>query len=286
MSLPLLATVGLSCAVAGGVAALSSLRRRDTRDDDVEYARLAALQPTQPARHDPAALAACPEPVRRYFGHAIAPGAPLWRVAMIDMRGQFSLGTRERPGWRPMLARQILAAPHGFVWAVNIAGTPAISGSDSGRWTRFRLAGLLPVARQGGDADHRRSAFGRGIAEAAFWTPAALLPGPGIEWQAPDGDTARVCVTHDGLQQSVDLHLDELGCPRRVSFQRWSNANPAKRYQLQPFGGMLSDFREVEGQRLPFRVEAGNHWGTDAYFPFFKAEVMSIHFPRPAAASG
>ena len=95
MSLPLLATVGLSCAVAGGVAALSSLRRRDTRDDDAEYTRLAALQPTQPARHDPAALAACPEPVRRYFGHAIAPGAPLWRVAMIDMRGQFSLGTRE-----------------------------------------------------------------------------------------------------------------------------------------------------------------------------------------------
>jgi hypothetical protein len=71
-----------------------------------------------------------------------------------------------------------------------------------------------------------------------------------------------------------------------VSFQRWSNANPSKRYQLQPFGGTLSDFREVEGQRLPFRVEAGNHWGTDDYFAFFKAEVMSIHFPRPAAASG
>jgi hypothetical protein len=179
MSLPLLATVGLSCAVAGGVAALSSLRRRDTRDDDAEYTRLAALQPAQPARHDPATLAACPEPVRRYFGHAIAPGA--------------------------------------------------ISGSDSGRWTRFRLAGLLPVARQGGDADHRRSAFGRSIAEAAFWTPAALLPGPGIEWQAPDADTARVCVAHDGLHQSVDLHLDAEGCPRRVSFQRWSNANPSKR---------------------------------------------------------
>ena len=42
MSLPLLATVGLSCAVAGGVAALSSLRRRDTRDDDAEYTRLLA----------------------------------------------------------------------------------------------------------------------------------------------------------------------------------------------------------------------------------------------------
>ena len=52
-----------------------------------------------------------------------------------------------------------------------------------------------------------------------------------------------------------------------MSFQRWSNANPEKVYRLQPFGAVMSDFREVGGYRLPFRVEAGNMFGTDELFP-------------------
>jgi hypothetical protein len=41
----------------------------------------------------------------------------------------------------------------------------------------------------------------------------------------------------------------------------------------------MSDFREVDGYRLPFHVEAGNLYGTDDYFPFFIAEVTAIRFP-------
>jgi hypothetical protein len=54
-----------------------------------------------------------------------------------------------------------------------------------------------------------------------------------------------------------------------------------REYRIQPFGGTLSDFREVQGYRLPFRVEGGNMFGTGAYFPFFRAEVAAIRFPRP-----
>lgn len=52
-------------------------------------------------------------------------------------------------------------------------------------------------------------------------------------------------------------------------FLRWSNANSDKKYRLQPFGGTLSDFREVKGYHLPFNVEAGNMIGTDDYFIFY-----------------
>ncbi|MEQ8264169.1 hypothetical protein [Pseudohaliea sp.] len=41
----------------------------------------------------------------------------------------------------------------------------------------------------------------------------------------------------------------------------------------------MSDLREVEGYRLPYRVEAGNLFGTDACFPFYLAEVAAISFP-------
>lgn len=66
--------------------------------------------------------------------------------------------------------------------------------------------------------------------------------------------------------------------PVQVKFMRWSNANPEKVFRLQPFGGYLSDFREAQGFRVPFYVEAGNQFGTEEYFPFFKAKINSIRF--------
>jgi hypothetical protein len=42
----------------------------------------------------------------------------------------------------------------------------------------------------------------------------------------------------------------------------------------------MSDFREVNGYRLPFHVEAGNMFGTEDYFPFFVANVSDVSFPN------
>jgi hypothetical protein len=271
--------LGLLFASCVGVLALTFLLVLDRRADRAEWNRLAALQPEAPARFSPAMVADLPEPARRYFVYAIRPGTPLLPVAEIEMTGQFSLGTRQDPGYQPMQALQILAAPHGFLWKMRMRGGTPVSGSDSGKWTRFRIFWLIPVARQGGDPDHARSAFGRYVAEAAFWTPAALLPGPGVSWASVDADTARVTVRHGALEQAVDVTVDSEGRPVEVSFLRWSNANPQGVHRLQPFGGYMSDFRDVGGYRLPFRVEAGNMFGTDDYFPFFIADVARIRFP-------
>lgn len=261
------------------VAALGGLRWLDHRADRAEWNRLAALQPADPAVFSPDMVADLPHPARRFFTYAIRPGTPLLPVAEIDMGGKFSLGDRDAPAYQAMQAHQILAAPQGFVWSMRTLSGLPLSGSDTGSWTRFRIFGVIPVGRLGGDADHRRSAFGRYVAEAVFWTPAALLPGPGVDWIAIDDDTARVTVRYDGLEQAVDLILGPEGRPVEVRFQRWSDANPDKQHRLQPFGGYLSDFREVQGYRLPFRVEAGNMFGTADYFPFFLAEVSAIRFP-------
>lgn len=269
----LLAMLGLA------LCALLALRLWDGRAERMEWSRLTALQPANPPVYEPSMVADLPEPARRFLNFAIAPGTPLWTVAEIDMGGQFSLGSRENPNYQRMDAKQILAAPAGFVWKLRLPGVVPVSGSDSGRWTRFRIFGLLPVARMGGDADHARSAYGRYVAEALFWTPAALLPGPGIVWEAVEEHTARVTVSHMGFAQAVDLRVDGDGRPIEVHFMRWSDANPAKTYRLQPFGGQLSDFRDVQGFRLPFKVAAGNMFGTADHFVFFKAEVESIRFP-------
>lgn len=261
------------------LSALLGLRLLDWRADHAEWARLAGLQPERPLRYDSKMVDGLPKPAQRYFDFAIASGTSLLPVVEIATGGEFSLGSRDAPNYRAMEAHQVLAAPHGFVWRLRLPGKMPVSGSDSGGWTRFRILGLLPVARMGGDPDHAQSAHGRCIAESVIWSPAAVLPGPGVVWEGVDLNTARVTVSRGARSQAVDVKVDADGRPLEVSFMRWSNANPDKEYRLQPFGGVLSDFREVQGYRLPFKVEAGNMFGTDDYFAFYKAEVNVVRFP-------
>ena len=219
-------------------------RQSDLRADRIEMDRLIATQPAEPVVFSAAMVSDLPEPARRFFVFAIAEGTPLLTVARLKMEGRFGMGDKAEPGYMPMRATQVLAAPHGFVWAMSAgSGAMRIAGSDSGAWTRFWLYGVIPVARFGGDPDHSRSAFGRYAAEAVFWTPAAVLPGPDVTWEPVSENTARFTMRRAGLEQSVDLTVDAEGRPLQVSFLRWSNANPEKEHRLQPFGGTLSEYR-------------------------------------------
>ncbi len=256
-------------------------RQLDHRADRAEMARLFALQPVAPRIFGPAMVADLPDPARRYFDYTILSGTPLYTVADIRMTGQFSLGTKDAPNYLAMTARQTLAAPEGFVWKMSAgAGLMSVSGSDSERWTRFWVAGLMPVVRAGGNFDHKRAAFGRYISEAVFWTPAVLLPGPDVMWHAVSAHTAMVTIHHEGMTQDIYVTVAADGQPTEISFPRWSDTNPEKIFRAQPFGGYLSEFKEFAGFRLPTNIEAGNFFGTPDYFPFFMADVAEVRFPQ------
>ena len=277
--------LAIVAAAAVVLVALFGWRRADITSERIAWQNLTARQPAEPAIFDFSMVAALPEPARRFFKFAIAPGTRLHTVAEITMEGEFSLGNKSKPDYMPMHAKQILAAPHGFVWKVRAGDRVWFTGSDGAvdgeSWSRFWLLGILPVARAGKTVDHLRAAFGRFAAEAVFWTPAALLPGDNLRWEAIDDACCRVVLTHMSLEQAVDLTVDDEGRPVKVVFQRWSNANPENAFQFQPFGGYLSDFKEFNGFRLPTRVEAGNFFETDNYFAFFKAVITTVRFPPP-----
>jgi len=126
-----------------------------------------------------------PDPARRYFLFTIEPGTPLYTVAEIKMNGEIGLGSKEKPNYMPMEAEQILAPPYGLVWKPNVgSGFMKMSGSDGylndKAWTRFWLLQTIPIVRAGGTPDYIKSSFGRVVAEAVFWAPAALLPQNGV----------------------------------------------------------------------------------------------------------
>lgn len=241
-------------------------------------------------KFSPGMIDALPDVARRYFLYTIQNDAVLYDTAIITMGGELSIGTKEKPNYAPMKAKQILALPHGMIWAVTMGkGVFQISGSDGYvsdknngliSWTRFWFGLVIPVVRAGDNDDHLRSAFARVVAESVFWTPAALLPQFGAKWQDIDENTTRVTVREAGMEQSVDITIDEKGQATKVVMPRWSNANPEKKFQIQPFGGTLSDYKEFDGYKLPTRVDGGNFIDTDDYFPFYKARVKNIVFKQ------
>ncbi|OAB60395.1 hypothetical protein AY599_20350 [Leptolyngbya valderiana BDU 20041] len=266
-------------AVILAVAILFAWRQFDHRADGVAWDHLAELARGEGQRFDLSMVADLPEPARRYFAFTIVPGTPIRTALRIEMTGQLGNGTKDAPNHKKMQASQILAPPHGLVWKVKAS---ALSGSDGampdGSWTRFWLFDLLPIVRAGG-GDHHRSAFGRVVAEAAFWAPASLLPGDHVRWEAVDDDTARAIVEFGGFTQAVDITVDASGAPTQVVIQRWSNENTKKVFREQPFGGYPSGYQMFDGYRLPTHVEGGNHFGTPDYFPFFIANVSEIGRP-------
>jgi hypothetical protein len=264
------------------LAAMTGWRTLDHRSEQTAWKRLLDMDTDSRQSFDPAIVADLPEPARRYFNYTIQAGTLLSRVVEIEMTGELGLGTKDAPNYQPMRARQILSPPHGFIWSLK---SGAISGSEGalpeGSWTRFWLFKLIPVARVSGP-DHQRSSFGRLVAESVFWAPASMLPGDGVSWEPLGENSARVTMRNGTLAQAIDVHVDDEGAPVRVVFQRWSDANPGRTHQFQPFGGDLSEFRDFQGYRLPTRVLAGNHYGTPDYFPFFKARVTAIRLANGA----
>lgn len=215
------------------LSGLYARRLMDYRSDAREKTRLLATQPDAPPLFTRSMVRDLPEPARRYFHFAIAEGTPLCTVAEISMCGQIAMGTKDAPNYLPMSAEQVLAAPEGLLWEMSGgSGLMRISGSDSASWTRFWLAGIVPVARAGGTRDHTLSGFGRSTCEAVVWTPAAVLPSERVVWEAVDENTARVTLTHDGKRQSVDVTVDAKGRPTSIVLQRWSDANADKEYPL------------------------------------------------------
>ena len=269
--------------IACAVAALQTWRWADERAADRLWRRLEHSPPGACPKFHSSMVDGLPDPARRYFLFTIAPGTRLSRVAEIEMTGSINLGGKRKPNTLAMKARQIIAAPHGLVWKLEARrGLMRVSGSDGAgdgaSWTRFWLFGLLPVVRAGGNTDHLKSAFGRVVAESVFFAPAALLPGENVRWKPVDEQTARAVVEHAGMEQEVEITVNEKGQPVKVTIERWSDANPEKAFRHQPFGGFVDTFRAFDGYTLPTRIEGGNHIGTDEYFPFYQASVTRLQF--------
>ncbi len=223
-----------------------------------------------------------PEIGQLYFRHAIAVGTPLSKVVELSMSGEFMLGEKGATKVFAMEARQILRGPDAFVWMPLLTSGPMVMTGVDSFWdghgvTQFWLQGLIPLVQEADTLDINRSAAVRPAIEAV-WVPASLLPQNGANWEQTGVDTAAITFDNDPFDVRVELKLAADGAVQEIWAMRWSNANPDKIFQMQPFGGLVHGEATFGGFTIPSHIEVGNNFGSDAYFPFFIATLNSVEY--------
>lgn len=220
-------------------------------------------------------LEGLPEPVARYFHFALTPGQSLVRAAVLEQRGEFRTGGPDSP-WLPLTARQHFSAqPPGFVWDASIRMAPGVPVRVRDAYRRgagsmqAQIAGVFSVVDQHDRPELNQGALQRYLAEAP-WLPTALLPGPGLTWEAMDARTARATLTDGGLSVSMEFTFGDRGEIVR-SFTPARFREVQGRYIPTPWGGTYHGYEPLAGMQIPREAEVS--W----FFPEGPSPYALLH---------
>jgi hypothetical protein len=227
----------------------------------------------------PSSVEGLPEIARRYFAHAIAPGAPLPRVAELRMTGSIAPDGKT---WMPLTADQVLAPGRGFIWRAQVKawGPVTLRGIDhfadgEGRML-ILVQGLAPMVNRSGP-DLAKSAAGRLLIESTMLPP-ALLPSRGATWEEVDRNHARVRVKAGDLAATLTLAIDDEGRLKSAVVPRWKEVGNG-RWETAPFGVFVEDEAVFEGIAVPTRIRGGWWPGSPQYAEFARFEIGNVTFP-------
>lgn len=223
-----------------------------------------------------------PVPVQRYLRLAGVDSHRPVQSARLRHSGTMTLS----PGAKPVAirGRQYLTAdPPGFVWWGRVRVAP-------GAWIDARDKVIAGVASMkvmlestktlqdvsGPELD--QGALVRALGEMT-WVPTAFLDGRYITWEAMDDARALARLRVNGREVTAMFEFGADGMPARVTANRHRDLGGG-RSALTPFVGTTGDWREVDGLRVPFRLEGS--WIIEGKpFTFARFQVDSIEFDRP-----
>ncbi len=222
---------------------------------------------------------ALPPAVKTYFHRVLKDGQPLINRARLIQQGGFR-ARPEQQQWSKMTARQAFSTrPRAFVWSAEIAMLPGVSIKvlDSFMEGRGAMTGkvlsLITLIESHDRVELDQGALQRYLAEAV-WFPTALLPSQGVEWQALDTRTARATISESGVSAALDFEFNELGEVISVyAPARYREVDGD--FHATPWRGYFSDYREVNGYRVPLqgRVEWQLEQGA---YPYWRANVTEL----------
>ncbi|CAN1209503.1 DUF3598 domain-containing protein [Tumidithrix helvetica PCC 7403] len=214
----------------------------------------------------------CPEAVRRYLEHAIAPDTKLASAVRLKMHGEIKL-----KDWLPFKAEQVICWNRGLIWnaTVRMYGLPIIGSDrliDRVGAMKWKLLGLFPMMTASG-ADITRSAIGRMQAESV-WLPSALCDRE-TSWAVKNSSHLYPDFAVQGEKTELDFTIDDMGGLKSLKMQRWNNLNGID-YRYEDFGGIVEAEGKFSGYTIPTQLRIGWYFGTDRFEPegeFFRVTI-------------
>ncbi|MGW0732465.1 DUF6544 family protein [Streptomyces sp. NPDC002851] len=219
-----------------------------------------------------------PPGAARYLTHAIRPGTPLARQAVITFSGQVRL----RPGgpWMPFRATETIRAGVSYQVTAHARRGPVratIEDTYAGGQASscVRAFGIIPVRTQRGP-DLARSARSRLVVEST-WLPSAFHPSLGGTWSDhPEGSHLTMPV--DGQEIHADFRLGPHGELAELRLCRWSNLTDTGAYDWVAFRARAEAENSFDGYTIPSEIRASWRAGSEQEFDFFHAIVENARF--------
>ncbi|WP_248342387.1 DUF6544 family protein [Anaeromyxobacter paludicola] len=222
-------------------------------------------------------LEALPPPVRRYLEvSGAASRAPL-RGVRLRHGGTF------RPGgeaWLPISGVQYFSADApGFVWWGRVRVAPGISvgardRSVGGEGNMHVLVSSTFTLQDARGPTLDQGALLRLLGELV-WLPTALRDARYVRWEPLDAASARATLGVGGRTVTATFHFGPDGLPARFTAERYRDVKGEG--VLTPFVGACADYREVDGLKVPFRMEAA--WivdGRERPYARFQVEQLEL----------
>jgi hypothetical protein len=188
---------------------------------------------------------------------------------------------KQQPGqkWMPLVAEQYFTTtPPAFLWHCTMRPFPLAWISATDRFSeghgnmRIKLLSLIPLGdARGSEMD--QGELQRYLAEM-IWFPTAWLSNA-IEWQAIDAHSVKATIRVQNVTASVILHENEQGQLTHVTADRYKEEHG--HYLLAPWSAQAQNYQEVDGIRIPTRIEVTWHLASGD-FTWFRIEITEIEY--------
>jgi hypothetical protein len=226
-------------------------------------------------------IAGLPAPVRRFFQVALTEGVPDVAAVTIQHAGTFNMSEAGEQ-WKPFTSKQrIVTQRPGFVWDGRISTMPGVGAYVHDAYIAGEgilhpaIAGLVSLADLRGGDDLNQGELMRYLAEAA-WYPTALLPSESVSWTALDDRRARATLVDGPMTLALDFTFSKDGLIESVRTDA-RGRTVAGKVAPTPWEGRWSDYRTVDGMRVPMRGEVA--WLLpEGRKPYWRGEITGLKY--------
>jgi hypothetical protein len=206
------------------------------------------------------------------------------RISTVHLLQSGAMRPSPRGARMPLNAEQEFSVnPPAFIWYANIHAAPFLSlvardkYQDGHGNMLIKIGGLYKLADDRGPEMDQGTLL-RFLAET-IWFPSAVLNNY-IQWDAGDSTSARATMTFGGVTASGIFRFNDRGDV--ISFEALRYRGAHGKYSLEPWLITMSDYRTVDGIRIPHSCEVAWKHNSDNS-PWLKLEIKTLEFDAPSA---